>query len=89
MSTTNTATTQTADQIDALEADAARLDVEQAIYRSDSYTEVVTLEYSDARAEALLAASDDSVDAGRVVEFWGTSEAGDEWRVHLRRATIA
>ncbi len=72
-----------------VEADAARLDVERAIDRSDSHTEVVTLEYSDARAEALLAASDDSVDAGRVVEFWGTSEAGDEWRVHLRRATIA
>jgi hypothetical protein len=81
----------TDDDVRALgaEADAARLDVERAIDRSDSHTEVVTLEYSDARAEALLAASDDSVDAGRVVEFWGTSEAGDEWRVHLRRTTNA
>ncbi len=65
-----------------VEADAALRDVERAIDRSESHTEMVTLEYSDARAAVLLAASDDSVDAGRVVEYWT-----DDWRVHLRRTS--
>lgn len=58
---------------------------ECAIARSISHTEIVTIDY-DADAETdLLAACEDSVDAGEVTEYWGTDDEGREWRVHVRR----
>lgn len=37
----------------------------------------------------LKAASDDNVAAnGGVVEVWGTTDDGDEWRVHVRTEVV-
>jgi hypothetical protein len=64
--------------------------IEQAITRSNEYTEIVTLEYTEARAEELLAVCEDSVDANGTLEAWGdAAEVGmtGEWRVHLKRVS--
>lgn len=60
--------------------------VNDAIARSISHNEIVTLEWTADRAAALKAACEDYVDTGdiRGVEYWGRDE-GDEWRVHLLR----
>lgn len=58
---------------------------EQAIARSISHNEIVHIEANPASAEYLeiAEASDDSVDTGGMVEFWGERD-GDTWRVHVR-----
>lgn len=57
------------------------------IARSVSHTEIVTAAYDAEIAAALEAACEDSVEANDdVTEYWGTTEAGDEWRVHLTGA---
>lgn len=60
--------------------------VDDAISRSISHGEIVTIPYSaetfDAHLCDLLDVSEDSVDAGEVVEFWGC-RGTDDWRVHL------
>lgn len=58
---------------------------EQMIERSISHTEIVTAPYAQELAEALSRESEDSVDAGEVVEYWGTTDDGQEWRCHLSR----
>lgn len=61
------------------------------IARSISHDEAVTVEYDAEIATALEALCEDSVDGagldGDVTEYWGTTEAGDEWRVHLTSAS--
>lgn len=66
---------------------------EQAIARSISHTEIVTLgsastpaDNAEAVMADLFAACEDCVDTDpRSVkaEYWGTTEDGDEWRVHI------
>lgn len=58
---------------------------EQAIDRSASHTETVYLSYDAALAEDLLVECDENNDTLLFVEFWGTTEDGNEWRVHLRK----
>lgn len=57
----------------------------QAIARSISHDEIVTIESSKEDLETLLEACDDSVDSDRVWEFWGENEDG-QWRVHVTGA---
>lgn len=59
---------------------------EQAIKRSVSHNEIVTIAYDSDAASDLRAESKDSVNDAdrRVTEYWGTTDAGDEWRVHMR-----
>lgn len=62
-----------------------------AIARSVSHNEIVTIPYSTEAADALWAECDDHVDARAsygVVEYWGTTDDGDEWRVHLRDEAV-
>lgn len=33
--------------------------------------------------DELLVESDGSADAGPVTEYWGTTDAGHEWRIHV------
>lgn len=58
---------------------------EQAIERSVSHNEIVTLEWDSVVFDDLLVESDDST-RGEVHEFWGCRD-GREWRVHMRAAT--
>lgn len=58
---------------------------EKLIQRSISHTEIVYAPYSAELAAELAAACEDSADADRAIEYWGTTEDGDEWRVHLAR----
>lgn len=55
----------------------------QAIARSISHTEIVTIEWTAALESALSIESDDSAVANDTLEFWGCDEDGGEWRVHL------
>lgn len=55
-----------------------------AIARSISHNEAVYLDASFEREEWLLVRCDDHVQNGLIHEFWGTSDDGDEWRVHIR-----
>lgn len=55
-----------------------------AINRSISHTEIVTIDYDSDAASDLSAASDDSVEANGLTEYWGTDDDGNEWRVHMR-----
>lgn len=64
---------------------------EGAIARSVSHNEIVTVQTDDASSayDALMAdplSGDDTdhVDASQTLrEVWGTTPAGDEWRVHI------
>ena len=64
--------------------------VTAAIKRSVSHNEIVHIDACPADLQSLLLASDDSVeirgDEGVVdlIEYWGTTDDGDEWRVHAR-----
>jgi hypothetical protein len=58
--------------------------VTQAIARSITHNEIVTLDYDGLAHAALEALCEGSVNGARVVEFWGVTSAGDEWRVHLQ-----
>lgn len=55
-----------------------------AIARSISHNEIVTIDWTVQLAADLHDASDDSVDTGDTVEYWGEIE-GEHWRVHLIR----
>lgn len=57
-----------------------------AIARSISHTEIVTLDDEGDLRTALLALCEDNVEANGVAEFWGTADDGKEWRVHVRLA---
>lgn len=69
--------------------------VTQAIARSVSYNEIVALEANwesgpnhvqDLRGDLLVACEDwtsRDTERGEVSEYWGTTDDGDEWRVHL------
>ena len=60
---------------------------EKAIARSISHTEIVTIDGNGADMQDLSLQCEDSVDAVSsygVVEYWGTTDDGDEWRVHVR-----
>lgn len=57
-----------------------------AIKRSISHTEIVTLDYDSLTLQALKLASDDWTAANGVVELWG-NDNGDQWRVHVKRET--
>lgn len=60
---------------------------DQAIERSISHTEIVTLDYTDDLVFALRNESDDSVKANYgETEYWGTRD-GRHWRVHLYDAS--
>lgn len=48
---------------------------------------IVHAPWTEALATDLLVESDDSADNGSEREFWGTTLAGDAWRVHLEVAS--
>lgn len=57
---------------------------QQAIDRSVSHREIVTVDYDAEAQSELEAASEDSVHTDDVTEYWGTTDDGDDWRVHMR-----
>jgi hypothetical protein len=61
----------------------------QAIDRSISHDEIVTIDHDPAVLDALVLESEDWVKTDTRYEFWGRREAGagmhpDPWRVHVR-----
>lgn len=60
--------------------------VRQAIDRSVSHDEIVTMSYSVDAESDLLALCDGWADGTTddSEEFWGTTNTGQYWRVHLR-----
>lgn len=54
-----------------------------AIDRSISHDEIVTIPYDAEIATDLLVASEDSVEVDDRTEYWGTSASGHAWRVHM------
>lgn len=69
-------------------ADITYRTAQDAIARSVSHTEIVTLPYDEAVAGQLAVLADDSVEADGTHEYWGTDEDGHEWRVHLREDEV-
>lgn len=62
------------------------MDALQAITRSISHNEIVTVSLDKAGIEELEALCDDSVDVSGDrdrIEFWGTNTDGEHWRVHV------
>lgn len=58
--------------------------IQQSIERN----EIVTVdEYDSTGADMLAAECDDCVVNGDVTEYWGTTESGSEWRVHMTNAS--
>jgi len=62
-----------------------------AIARSISHTEIAVIDFAKVSYDSqimadLTAACDDQAarDDADVVEYWGTTEAGEEWRVHVK-----
>lgn len=59
------------------------------IARSIEHDEIARAEWTQALEDDLIApvggGREDHAENGDVVEFWGTTDAGEEWRVHLRR----
>lgn len=56
---------------------------DQAIRESISEDRIVHLPWDMPLEVDLLAASDGTARAGDVLEFWGTTDDGDDWRVIL------
>ena len=56
---------------------------EQAIDRSASHSECVVIPYSEDTFQMLCVECDENSDVGTHWEFWGTTEDGNEWRVHV------
>lgn len=57
---------------------------DEAINRSINYTEIVTLPYDIEIASDLAVACDDSTEANDgLIEYWGTTDDGYEWRIHM------
>lgn len=70
---------------------------QQAISRSVSHNEIVTIGPFGAKTfvelrDELRGLSEDYVwtttSRGNLVEFWGTTDDGDEWRVHLDAGSV-
>lgn len=55
----------------------------EAIAQSVSRNEIVHTPYDSDLADSLGLYAEDSVLNGDVWEFWGVTDSGDEWRVHL------
>jgi hypothetical protein len=55
----------------------------EAIARSTSHNEIVTLPREHSLEVDLIVESEDSAENGSITEYWGTTESGSEWRVHL------
>lgn len=54
------------------------------IERSVSHTEIVSADWTAELAEELDLECEDSLEASETtVEYWGTTDDGGEWRVHL------
>lgn len=62
---------------------------DRLIARSVSHTEIAREEYSEGLAAALKRACDGDVFSAQHErhEYWGTTDEGDEWRVHLTDAS--
>ena len=54
-----------------------------AIRRSVSHNEIITIDYTNATYSDLLHECEDHVDVGGYEDMWGTTESGQEWRVHV------
>lgn len=57
----------------------------QLIARSEFHNEIAHSKWSERLWVDLISRSEDSVEANGTVEIWGTTEDGDEWRVHLAK----
>ena len=58
----------------------------EAIARSISHTEIThvsTAQYSDGMIGELEAECEDWVKGNDEIEYWGTDDDGNEWRVHV------
>jgi hypothetical protein len=58
-------------------------EAKQLIAESIRYSKIAMADYSGDLADELLVRSEDSVQNGTETEYWGTTDDGDEWRVHL------
>ena len=63
--------------------DAAAIAIE-AIARSTSHTEIVTIDDAPGLRDALLVLCDDTVENDGLAEYWGTDDEGAPWRIHVR-----
>jgi hypothetical protein len=59
--------------------------VAAAIAESVTRNDIIDVPYDAEVADELLVLSDDSADTEAVTEYWGTTEDGDPWRVHMAR----
>lgn len=59
---------------------------QHAIARSVSHNEIAWLDLSDLEGTVidLTIECEDNVESGDIHEFWGTTDEGSEWRVHVR-----
>ena len=65
------------------------MNARQAIERSESHDEIVTLDYDVDAIETLQAECDSSVHGNDMTEFWANDPASETkmlWRVHVRDA---
>ena len=60
---------------------------QELIDQSISRDEITHAEFDADIAEELEAASDGGTRNDSVTEYWGVTESGDEWRVHLDHAS--
>ena len=81
------------DELDRIEERFQEVAAEQAIAQSIATTSIVHIDGTEAIDAALQLECDDSVETRRTeggpvtTEYWGTDEAGNEWRVHSRVAS--
>lgn len=58
----------------------------EAILESITQNRIVIIETATSDdVESLKLASDDWVENGSIIEFWGRDDDGDDWRVHVER----
>jgi hypothetical protein len=58
---------------------------EELITESITHTTIAHAAFTPDLAVSLMALSDDSAETAGVLEYWGTDDDGNAWRVHLER----
>ena len=56
------------------------------INRSVEYSEIAHARHEQQLAETLWLESEDHVETEEICEYWGMTDEGEEWRVHLEKS---
>lgn len=82
----NAMTYRWSDGVVTTSSERADVTATKLIADSISTNSIIHAEWNGELADTLSAESEDYAESADVVEYWGTDDDGNEWRVHLDKA---